>query len=285
MKVLDFTPHRNPDGKISPVGLVMGMIKHGISYPKMLEAQDIIQARLKKQLSGAFVLLRNLTLPNSDILVPMILVGPPGVYVIMPTNISGIYEARGAKWGVLEKNAFKPARINLLKRTANLTRAVEVYLQRQGYAIDQIEGVLMAANPGLQVDTSRPIVRVLMADAIDGFLRSLGSTRGGLSRHEVQSIVRLLQGKQPEPEPSDELDWEQFLAEGEEAPEQPAEEKTKPQPQAAAAARPQPKRPPAAEPKWPLGLTTKQFFLLLGMFIFEILIIFAMIIAVALTMS
>ncbi len=280
MKVLDFTPYRGANGKISPVGLALGMIKHGINYPKMLEAQDAIQARLKKGLGGAFVLLRNLTLPKSDILVPMVLVGPPGVYVLMPTHLTGVYEARESQWGVLEKNQFKPASVNLIRRTANLTRAVQVSLQRQGLVLDHLEGVLVAANPGLQIETARPIVRVLMADALDGFVRSLSGARPVLSRHDIQSIVSLLQGKEPEPNPAEALDWRQFTEEGE---DEEAEATPDQPPEARQPVRPSPRPRPAPEPRWPLGLSTKQFFLLLGMFLFEVLILFAMVITVALT--
>ncbi len=281
MKVLDFTPNRSPDGKISPLGLITGMLKHGISYPKMLAAQDVVQARLKKKLGGGFVLLRNLVLPRSDILVPLLLVGPPGVYVLMPTSLTGIYEARGAEWGELVKDRFKPASVNLLKRTANLTRAVEVYLQRQGYAIEHIEGVLVATNPGLQIESSRPIVRVLMADALDGFIRSLQGARPALSRHDVRSVVNLLQGKDPEPDPSDELDWRQLVGEEESEPGE-AEETATPEADEQRQPPPRPARP-QPQPKWPFGLTTRQFMLLLGMFIFEVFIIFAMIITIAIT--
>lgn len=281
MQVIDLTPYTDGEGKVSPIGLVLGMLKQGFSYPKMLEAQQIVLERLKKGLGRDFILLRNLVLPGSDILVPMVLVGPPGVYVLVPTHLKGVYEASGAEWNVLQGKSFAPAPINLLKRTAGLTRAVQVYLERQAYPVEAIEGVLVAADPGLHIDTSRPIVRVLMADAIESFIRSLNAARPVLKRNDIKIIVNKLQD--PKWEPAVE-DWSNFdtpsAEEAEAAPAQETAEQPKKASQRASAAKPA-RRRPAPETRWPLGLNTRQFFLLLGMFLFEIMILFAMMIVVA----
>lgn len=284
MKIIDLTPGRAPDGKVPFWAVIQGALKYGLSYPKMLQAQDIIQARLKKGLKNNFYLLRNITLPRSSILVPFILVGPPGVYVIVPTHLTGLYQAKGAEWGTLTKNQFKAESINLLKQTHNLTRAVQVYFKRQNMTLERVEGILMAADPGLHVESSRPIVRVLMADAIGGFVRSLRQERPQLTDAEVRLLVRRLQDpdspaeeERIEPEDFFVTDAERQAAEEAASeppvpPELPARQQKKPSRRAAA-------RTP--DPSLPLGLNQKQWLLLIGMFVVEILLIFALLIIVA----
>lgn len=300
MQIIDLTPNRDENGKVSLLGIVQGTLKYGFSYPKMLAAQDAIQSQLKKRLGSTFYLLRNVILPRSDILVPFILVGPAGVYVIQPTYQTGIYQARGAEWGVLDKERFKPAAINLLKKTANLTRAVQVYLRRQGIDLDAINGVLMAADPGLHIESTRPIVRVLMYDAIPGFARSLSQERGLLSSAEAKTIVRRLQkprGADEKEDESEALQPEDFFTPSEtpasddltqafafnpEDKDAPAEEDASEPPiPPEIKPRPKPKSPPPAQ--LPLGLTQQQWLLLIGMFVIEILIIFGFLFFILLT--
>jgi hypothetical protein len=198
MQVIDHTPYLSEKGELSLLDRLKGTLQFGFSWYPQLEAQRVVITRLGKQLGRRYVLLRNATLPRSEISVPLILVGPPGVYMLYATHQRGMYRAKGDTWGTLEGDQFRPAAINLLTRTARLARAVHVYLKRQGWeALETVEPVLIGADPGLHVDSVRPTVRVVLSDAIERFAASLAQARVVLSPESADDIVERLQAARP----------------------------------------------------------------------------------------
>ena len=113
----------------------------------------IIIIQLDRVLEKGFVLIRNLTLPGSDIVEPIILIGQGGVYVIYVTHLRGQYEAKGDQWNVDNNGRPQPASINLMSLTSRLARALGRYLQMQKIDLPvQVEPVLIAADPGMHIE-------------------------------------------------------------------------------------------------------------------------------------
>lgn len=174
MKIYDKTPLQDEKGEIGLFQRLQGTLKYGFSWYPELEAQKTIIAQLNRALEKGFVLIRNLTLPGSQIVEPVILIGPPGVYVIYVTHLSGFYEAKGDQWNVIKDGRSSPARINLMSRVARLAQVLQVYLDRQNLKLPEpIESVLIASSPAMHVESVRPAVRVVMIDAIRQFALSL----------------------------------------------------------------------------------------------------------------
>ena len=82
MKVIDKTPLIGAKGEISLVQRIQGTLEFGLNWFPEIEAQKIIIAQLDTVLEKGFTLIRNLTLHNSQITEPLILIGPSGIYVI-----------------------------------------------------------------------------------------------------------------------------------------------------------------------------------------------------------
>lgn len=201
MKVIDHTPFFGADGKISAIDRAKATMKLGAAWVEETQAQVGVMAALERGLDRKFTLLRNITLPGLDVRIPFILVGPTGVYVLYVTALRGAYRAKGDVWETLAGNTFKPASANLLTRTARMARAVQVYLERQGYAgVGTVEAALLCADPGLHVDSIRPIVRVVQADALERFAVSIAQARVTLSPEAVAEVVdRILNPKPSKP--------------------------------------------------------------------------------------
>lgn len=178
MKVIDKTPLQNEKGEVGVLERLQGTLKYGFSWYPELEAQKQIVAQLDRALEKGFVLIRNLTLPGSEIVEPLILVGPPGVYIIYVSHLSGFYEAKGDQWNTVNNGRSQPAPVNLMSRVARLARVMQVYLQRQGIDLPSpVEPVLIAANPGMHIESLRPVVRVVLSDAVKQFAASLIQSR------------------------------------------------------------------------------------------------------------
>lgn len=178
MKIIDKTPLLDEKGQLGLIGRIQGILRYGLSWPAELEAQQKVIVQLDRVLEKGFVLIRNFTLPNSEIVIPMILLGPGGVTVLYITTVKGFFEAKGDQWNTVINGRPQPASVNLLNRVVRYARAVQVYLERQKVDMSaQVEAVLIAADPGAHIESMRPTARVVMSDAIKQFGTSLLQAR------------------------------------------------------------------------------------------------------------
>ncbi len=190
MKIIDKTPFQNEKGQSGLVQRIQGMWEFGAAWQTELDAQRTVINQLERVLEKGFTLIRNLRLENSQIVEPLILIGPPGVFVIYVTPIGGFYEAKGDQWNVVKNDRREPAPINLMARVAQLARALQVYLNRQNmYLPGMFEPVLMATNPAVHIDQLRPMTRVVMSDAVKQFAVGLMQSRPVLKTPEIAELV------------------------------------------------------------------------------------------------
>lgn len=213
IKIIDKTPLLDEKGNLGFVQRVQGMLQFGFNWPRELEAQSAIIKFFDKQLEKGYTLIRNMTLGQSGIMIPIILLGPTGIYVIEITHLRGHYEARGESWNVESGNGYAPAPINLIQRTQRMARALQAYIERQGVRLPvAVEPVLIAGDPGLHIESNRPVIRVMMIDGIKTFVSGLAGGRATLNGMLVNEFTdRILTPRpkqdtsapppQPEPEP------------------------------------------------------------------------------------
>ena len=174
MRIIDKTSLQDEAGNINIIARVQGTLKYGLSWYSELEAQKLVVTQLDRLIEKSFVLIRNFTLPNSEIVIPIILLGPASLSVILVTPVKGHFEAKGREWNVISNKTTAPASRNLVDLLAKLTRAFEKHLENQNIRFEvPIESVLIASDPGAQIDSSRPAVRIVRSDAIKQFANSL----------------------------------------------------------------------------------------------------------------
>ncbi|HEY2980705.1 MAG TPA: hypothetical protein VGJ22_05960 [Anaerolineales bacterium] len=200
MKIIDKTPFQKETGEIDLLGRLRGTLKYGFSWYSEQQAQVAVVAQLQRPIEKGFVLIRNLTLPGSEIVVPLILVGPQGVNVIYATQARGFFEAKGDEWNTVARGRSQPAAVNLLSRARLMARAVQLYIQRQNIQLSgPIEPVLIGTDPGFHVETTRPAVRVIMSDAIRQFGASLVQARPAMRAQDVFDLAdRIVTPRSPD---------------------------------------------------------------------------------------
>ena len=201
MKIVDQTPFYKENGELSFIDRAKAIMDFGPGWFKQIEAQKIIIAVLKKNLDKNFTLLVNTTPPGLDARIPLILVGPTGVYVMVVTPKIGMYRARGDQWGTISGSSLRPDNPNLLVLTEKMARAIQIFLQRQGYAdLTNVEPILLCSDPAANVDSMRPIVRVIMRDTLERFAVSIAQARIVMTPESAFDVVnRLLTPPQPPP--------------------------------------------------------------------------------------
>jgi hypothetical protein len=223
MKIIDKTPLIDEKGNLGPIQRVQGMLQFGFNWPNELQVQNAIIKFFGSQLEKGYTLIRNMPLGESGIMIPIILLGSTGIYVIEITSLRGRYEAKGDAWNVESGNQYKPAPVNLIQRTIRMARALQAYIERQGVKLPvSIEPVLIAGDPGLHIESVRPEIKVMMIDGIKSFVNGLATgkpvLRADLMLDYTERIlhprVKSAPAAQPpdlEPEPESELPaaWEQ----------------------------------------------------------------------------
>ncbi len=201
MKIIDQTPFRGEDGQISLVNRIQATLKYGMAWYDNIQAQDALVPMLEKQLGKNYILLRNITLPKTQITLPMVLIGQAGIFLINILGERGLYRAKGDEWGTIENEQFKPASPNLMRQTAQMGKALQLYLEKLGFqGVVTVESILLAVNPGAHVETVRPAVRVVMVDALERFAVSMTQARAVLSVEAASKISEvILSGKGIQP--------------------------------------------------------------------------------------
>lgn len=191
MKILDKTPYRTATGVIDMAGRLQGSLKYGMSWYARIQAQDAAIAILDKVLGENCVLIRNATLPDTEIDLPLVLVCPQGIFLINVTHERGVYRAKDDEWGTVRSEKFVPAAINQVKRTLRMARVLQLYLEKAGLKdLPVIDPILMSADPGTHIESTRPAVRIIMSDALERFAISINQGRAILKADTIFKIVK-----------------------------------------------------------------------------------------------
>jgi hypothetical protein len=194
MKIIENTPILSEKGELSPVDQIKATLKYGSDWLPEINAQKTVIACFEKVMDNKYTLLRNIRLPGLEVDIPLILLGPTGISVLYATPLRGMYRTKGEEWGTLEGYKFTPARNNLITRTARLGRAVQTYLEREGFppSTTPVEAVLLATDPGLYIDGVRPIIRVILRDALEHFAVSTVQGRTVFDTKTIREILARL---------------------------------------------------------------------------------------------
>jgi len=203
MKIIDKTPLVDQKGDLGFMQRIQGMLRYGFRWPTELVAQKAILTYFDRNLEKGYTLIRNATLGQSGIMIPLILLGPAGIFAINLSFLRGRYEAKGDSWNVESGSQYKPAPVNLVRTTARMARALQTFIERQGTKLPvQIEPVLIAGDPGLHIESTRPAIRVMMIDGIKSFVSGLTTGAPVINALMVNEAVdRILEPRPPRQEP------------------------------------------------------------------------------------
>jgi hypothetical protein len=193
MKIIDKTPFRSETGEMALLDKIQAVLGKGLPWLNRVDAQDKVVPVLEKQLGRNFMLLRNVTLHETEIETPLVLIGPPGMFLILVIGDRGVYRARGDEWGAISGDKFVPAKVNMVSMTMRLSQVLQKYLDRAGFQnLVTVEPILMAADPGLHIESTRPIVRIVMSDALERFSVSLNQGRAILSPEMIAALAQAM---------------------------------------------------------------------------------------------
>jgi len=194
MKVKDFSPIPYQGGQLSVADRIQGALKFGASWDSDMKSQEIIIRYLSPGLGDAFMLFRNMLLPDFDIPMPLILVGPHGVTLIYNNTTKGIFRAEGSVWSQMgaTRGKYKKSKPNLILRVSMMALAIEKFLNSLGYADLSVDGILVLTNPGTHVETIQPDVRIILVDALSQLSNQLADVEPVLDRRKMRDLTEAM---------------------------------------------------------------------------------------------
>lgn len=201
MQKFNFSEIKSVDGQLSFQDRLQGIFKYGFSWPKDLNAQDVFTALLQKDIDQRSTLIRDFTLPDVDVTVPFILIGPPGIRVILLTRVRGMFRAKEAQWLFHTGKGFRPAKENLIRRTQLYIKATQKFLNDFSFQDINVDGLIVGVNPGMHVETHHSEVRVIQSDAIRRFSSQWDQEQPQISQEQIyQTVSAITRTANPEPE-------------------------------------------------------------------------------------
>jgi len=211
MKIIDCSPFRDEEGKISLMQLLNGMLEYGLQWRSLVQSEDLAVKRLQRTLGKEYTLFRDYSIPGFDARnCAMVLLGPQGIQLLMAKPLKGIYRAKGPEWMVFDQRIrrFKKSKPNHQETIIKTAAILKKSLEKEGLALIDIESILMFTNPRTLVDTARPRVRIVPADAVDYFAANLQQLPEALDKEDIKYLTGiLLRNTQPveekEPEPAE----------------------------------------------------------------------------------
>ncbi len=194
MKVIDCSPLTDRVSTSSPLASAVDRIRLGREWAKDMEAQEGVIFQFGQALDNQFTMLRNVKLEGLDVPIPLILLGPTGIWILYPSASRGVFRAKGEVWEKLDERLqlFKQVKPNPIARVALMAKAVSAFLAARGFSLPQLEPVLIFPDPGTHVEQVRPVVRIVLVDALDRFASGILQSRTVIDQDEIQKAIAIL---------------------------------------------------------------------------------------------
>jgi len=192
MRVIEQSDFRDENGKISLQNRLQGTLRFGFPWYGVMQAQEVVTERFNKGLPNEYHLLRNVLVPGTGVIVSLILLGPQGVYAILPSPSGGVFRAKDDEWLSHSSGHFRPARPNLQQSAIAAAKLLLEYFHRTGYALPTVEPVLIFTNPQAHVDTVHPKARIVLADALEHFAGNMREQPPIMDREDAQLLIEAL---------------------------------------------------------------------------------------------
>jgi hypothetical protein len=201
MKVIDQSPVRADTQPFDKFKVYLnGVLKFGWGWIADIKAEEAIIASLGRYIDNTYIIARNVLLEGIDVPIPLVLVGPSGVYMLLASGATGLFRARNEIWMELNRKSRKytPVRKNMITRAQLMTQVIDAYLIRHQCQHPPIQTAMLFGDAGAHVDSVRSAVRIVLKDGFERFANSVVQGKTVLnSKDEIQKIVDVLTGNLP----------------------------------------------------------------------------------------
>jgi hypothetical protein len=194
MKVIEVGKRKSGEGRLSGLNRSLGRMIPSAAREAQ-SAQEAVVNLFSKILDNRFFMLQGVRFQDFDGLPPLVLIGPPGIWVIEASPVSGMFRSAEDSWEEMDPKAriFRPARPNLPVRTRTAAGGLQNFLAEAVSAkLPPVEPLVLFTHPGAHLELQQPSVRLIQADAISRFAAGLLRSRIVLEKETIQRLADLL---------------------------------------------------------------------------------------------
>jgi len=159
------------------------------------QGEETVLARFQRGLDNRFIMLRNHQLEKLGPPFPPILVGPAGLAVLNISQEKGFFKAKDDSWWRMNKNShrFDPARPNLIKQSQEYAKKLAMLLDVRGKVHPEVTPILIFANPGVNIETINPAIRIVLMDGIDSLISTFLKSEEVLRPIQINYLAETLE--------------------------------------------------------------------------------------------
>ncbi len=155
-------------------------------------ADEIFIQSLKKVLDNRFVLLSDVYLEGLNEPLPLILIGPTGIWMIVTSEAKGVFKVLENSWEELNEKTgvWKIIKPNPMSEVVEKAAVLMGYLASKDFSLPPVDTVVFFSNPGAHAETNRPAARIVLIDALARFIATVLAEPVGLENDVIQNLVK-----------------------------------------------------------------------------------------------
>jgi hypothetical protein len=106
------------------------------------------------------------------------------------SHAKGFFKAKDESWWEMNKSShrFGPAHPNLIKQSLAYAQKLAGVLESYGKSHPEIMSILIFANPGVNVDTNNPAIRIVLMDGIENLITVFLNSEEVLKPNEINFL-------------------------------------------------------------------------------------------------
>jgi hypothetical protein len=196
MRVIDCLATEEPNKDADLVGKSLPQFKLPLSKDQKRTRELVINAG-KKILNDNYCLLCDLSLSDNKPVLPFLLLGPTGAWIINTSQLSGVVRVAYKDLEMLDQRShqYRKTTQNPISETFIMQDTLMKTLASWNLTYPNIETVLFFPKPGLHIERSKPVIKVILADGIDRFLASLLNREIVFEKDSLERTIDILSGE------------------------------------------------------------------------------------------
>lgn len=195
MKLIDYAKKQEQPGLMNKIDTALeDLMTYGFAGDVDKKAQETVIQLFSRSLDHEYTLLQMVPLVPGKPAIPLILVGPPGIFVIHVSGAEGIFRAREESLSVMHRQTreYRPAKRNYLIEALGLSADVKEFMNQSHQLLLEPTPLLIFGQPGAHIESNQPAVRILRVDAVDRFLSGLQQSQPLLDAIEIRKLVEIM---------------------------------------------------------------------------------------------
>jgi len=197
---LQIIDHIHPGGDAGTVPFhqrLRTLFQYGRAWYQANQLQPAVLAALVPVVDEPAVLHCNLPLPPLQAPLPMVLIAPPGIQIIYPSNLSGFHEIKSGHWLTISRRTkqYATARKHPLKVIRGYQRALQASLQAANLPAPMLKPLVVLTHPGIHVEGQSNLAGIQRLEHLAAFFSGQATAPTQLPPQDLRKVTAHFAGK------------------------------------------------------------------------------------------